>query len=396
MKYFKLTTLILACLTLSVTAIADSPAGDDSAAALNAIKNNTAQMHEDLKGLGIAAANRQSHQYQAKLGDLYTINSSVLDALEQNQTLTNAATQADVTKNLSQMSNQPQENPLISASNIAALPASDTLIASPFSSSFSSFWHSTTPQDTSNDSAFNFGNIIDSTHFSNGNPKEVPNKKTCDDLHGSFVANYSDDDSSGICTFSKQYQQAKNYMTYLTDNYEPIVSGLNLNKLNNNKDYIKQLNDNSDYINFKNHTRSMIAAQSLSLDNYNHILQERMEQPGLGSKLNMVDLNDPSQPKIANASTLQAEQYAIDSKLKNPAWYKQLATESATAVQKQQLIALLNIQRQLEQQHIDNERMIATQSAIALNLTTMQKMLLKSGDVKLVNDAIDKITESKS
>lgn len=390
MNRFWLSTLTISGLLLTSATLADATAGKDDSAVLYAIKNNTDIVAQNLKAMRTADANARQHDYQQQLSNSYEQNQALYNALANKQSQTNAATQSDVSNTLAQMTNTPPKQTQ-TPYQLAQLNASDSL-STDSSSIINSFWHSDKGADTSNDPTFNFGTIIDKTAYPmDADPKHVNNKQACDKMQGHFVPNFAGDDSSGMCTFSTQYLQANNYLTYLTDSYQPLVSGLQFSKLGNDKDAIKQLNNDEAYIKLKNKVRGMVAQRSIALDNLHAMMQERIVQPGLGEKLGITDKDGKS---VKDASILQAEQYAVDSKLNNPDWYKKIATESSPALQRQTLIALLGIQRQMQQQHIDNERMIATQSAMVLGLANMQKMLLQTSDVKEVNESITRIAKS--
>ncbi|MFK3616841.1 phosphoesterase [Coxiella burnetii] len=196
---------------------------------------------------------------------------------------------------------------------------------------------------------------------------------------------------------SDQQQAATTYLQYLTKPYQSLTDNIhfselkdNLNKLSAEKraDKLKSFLNNPAYQKFQLAVRSLIATKSIAIDNFNTLLNERVPIKGLGAKVGMPD--DPHLPK-GYASPLQVENYIANQRINSPDWFKQMKTASPAVVAREQVLILAEIESQLERNHLDNERLLATLSLMALRGTQNSEMELQTNTAADLNKLIDQI-----
>ncbi|WP_040070939.1 phosphoesterase [Coxiella burnetii] len=196
---------------------------------------------------------------------------------------------------------------------------------------------------------------------------------------------------------SDQQQAATTYLQYLTKPYQSLTDNIhfselkdNLNKLSAEKraDKLKSFLNNPAYQKFQLAVRSLIATKSIAIDNFNTLLNERVPVKGLGAKVGMPD--DPHLPK-GYASPLQVENYIANQRINSPDWFKQMKTASPAVVAREQVLILAEIESQLERNHLDNERLLATLSLMALQGTQNSEMELQTNTAADLNKLIDQI-----
>lgn len=112
-------------------------------------------------------------------------------------------------------------------------------------------------------------------------------------------------------------------------------------------------------------SRMTAAGQSVVFSNLNYLAQERQIIKGLGSKAGMTTLpTDGSKKEVPDASQLQLEQFLVDRRVGNSSWYTSMNTASSITVQRETLFVLAEISKQMFQQKILMERMLAEQIAM--------------------------------
>ncbi len=122
--------------------------------------------------------------------------------------------------------------------------------------------------------------------------------------------------------------------------------------------------------------RTVSALQSMALSNFNLMAQEREVIPGLGTKAKMIDLktaSDPTPKEIPDASQVQVEKYLIDRRLNNPKWYTEMNKATSISLQRETLFVLMEMQRQIYELRMANERMLATMSTMQMTMLQMSK-----------------------
>ncbi|HEV2613505.1 MAG TPA: hypothetical protein VGV92_02220 [Gammaproteobacteria bacterium] len=129
----------------------------------------------------------------------------------------------------------------------------------------------------------------------------------------------------------------------------------------------------ADVQNYLLEARAAAAAQSVAMSNLQYLAQERALVKGLGTNAHMttlpLDTNTPQTP-INDASQLQLEQFLVDRRVGNPLWYANVNTASSTAVQRETLFVLAEISKQMFEQKLLLERMLAEE--VAMQQSTSQ------------------------
>ena len=175
---------------------------------------------------------------------------------------------------------------------------------------------------------------------------------------------------------SSQASLAQNALQFISGTYLPLnVPSLSTNP--NTRANQLQLPDVQTYF-LK--LRSYSAGASVAISNLNYILQERTVQKGLGTQAGMTTLPTDaagSQP-IADASPLQVQQFMVQRRINNSTWYTKMNSSTALDVSRETLFVLAEIQAQLYQLHLDNERMMATASVGVLGLGAAAKSTLQT------------------
>ncbi|MCB1827476.1 MAG: hypothetical protein KDH94_03540 [Coxiellaceae bacterium] len=183
--------------------------------------------------------------------------------------------------------------------------------------------------------------------------------------------------------YSQSTQASVNaYMDYLTKSYENPAAAINYNDLksylNSNKSKAAQNLYNflksSQYQNFQLALRSNMAAKSIAIYNLNKLRAERTPSKETVSGIYTPD----GKTAISNPSPLQVEQYQDLHRVEDPAWIASLQQQSSTTLQREIAVELAQIIKQNYQSHMDNERMLATLSAIELQGTQGNSMIMNT------------------
>lgn len=135
--------------------------------------------------------------------------------------------------------------------------------------------------------------------------------------------------------------------------------------------------------------RAASAIRSMALSNFNYLAKERAIIPGLGTNAGMVVIPSAGQcgktPKsIADASQLQVDKYLIDRRSNNPCWYASVNSASPLAIQRETLYVMTEIQRQLYENQMLQERILSTLSTmqVAMTANTNNVFTLQANNVQ--------------
>lgn len=109
--------------------------------------------------------------------------------------------------------------------------------------------------------------------------------------------------------------------------------------------------------------RNYVASQSVATSNLYQMLAKRHVIPNLGAQAGMTDAQGNP---VTDASQLQVENYIATRRVNNPAWYHAMEKASPTAVARETLYVLAEIESSLNDLKRTNERMLATLSAMEL------------------------------
>ena len=127
--------------------------------------------------------------------------------------------------------------------------------------------------------------------------------------------------------------------------------------------------------------RTAAAGQSVALSNLNYLAQERMIVKDLGKKAGYSQLPTPTdgsnpQNYINDASQLQIEKFLVDRRVGNSSWYTSVNNASSITVQRETLYVLAEISKQLFEQKLLMERMLAGQVAMQVQTAQLNKTKL--------------------
>ncbi len=191
-----------------------------------------------------------------------------------------------------------------------------------------------------------------------------------------------------------QQQASQSYIEYVTQQYQSLLGGIDFAKL---KSKINDMSPdkraqalynfvtNPVYQQYQLAVRSLLASKSVALSNLNLLHAERTPVKDLATQTGMP--NNPNLP-AGYASPLEVENYIANQRVNSPDWYKEIKTASPTAVQREQVLILAEIESQLQRSHLDNERILATLSAMLLQSSQSNQLLLqtKAQDVNAIID----------
>lgn len=193
---------------------------------------------------------------------------------------------------------------------------------------------------------------------------------------------------------SDQEEAARAYVQYAAQQYQSFADKIDFSKLKSTLNNLspdkraQALRDfvaNPIYQNYQLTLRSLLAAKSIALSNLNQLLAERIPQKNLASKTGMP--NNPQLPE-GYASPLEVENYIANERVNSPEWFQQIKTAAPSAVQREQVLILAEIESLLQRNHLDNERILATLSLMALQSTQNSQTSLQT-QVQNVNAIID-------
>ena len=187
---------------------------------------------------------------------------------------------------------------------------------------------------------------------------------------------------------------ATNFITYLSKNYK-LSNSVDLSPLKDNTKKLQALKNTVQYQNYLVANRSNIAAASIPLSNLNHIYSERVK---LEDIINNMEANgQPVNNTLKNVvktlannninSLLELQNYVATHRLTDQKWREKMLSASPATVQRETLFVLAEIESQLQRLHLDNERLLTTESAAQLQMT--QATMLQNSEAKNLQSYID-------
>jgi hypothetical protein len=190
------------------------------------------------------------------------------------------------------------------------------------------------------------------------------------------VTGYSNDANS---TNNADIDHLIMFLTHLTQAYPPIQFNPDPTKLGNelNREDVKQ---------YLVTLRTLTAMQSVALSNFNYLAKERAIIPGLGKQIGMPE---------ENASQLQVEKYLIDKRLNDPNWYGSMNNASHGAISRETLFIMAEMQRQLFELRMLNERLLATMTTMQMSMTELTNSRVKV-QADNINTALKKDQQAAS
>lgn len=162
---------------------------------------------------------------------------------------------------------------------------------------------------------------------------------------------------SNLAYSTKDLQNyALNYIHFLSG-YATPVSNINLNSYSESQLSTKQklaIQNSANYQAYMVQRRGFLSQQSASLTSLYTIYQKRLPITTIKASDTPLGTDSPSLAQI--------EQYNATWRTASPTWYTQMATASQTNVEREILFILAELQVQLHQLHVDNEKMLALTS----------------------------------
>ncbi len=204
----------------------------------------------------------------------------------------------------------------------------------------------------------------------------------------------------------EQLKNSDNFIGYATKQYQSYTDGLALNQLQQGLlEYQKQgvkvlsqkideFRNNSVYQNYQLTIRSMIANKSVATDILSGVAAERKPimttqadpqletiSRAIGVEPQIITVKTPEGQSVSMyryASPLQIAQYRANYRLNDPKWYQEVAGDSAENLQRKSVIILAEINRQLFQNHLDNEKVMSALAILSQQTGDVSSMMLKT------------------
>ncbi len=225
-----------------------------------------------------------------------------------------------------------------------------------------------------------------------------------------------------------EHTAASRFIEYLTKRYQPLGNKIDFNllraTLNQYKNKPEQLGEmlnsfvtSKAYKQYQLSVRSLLASRSVALSNMNQLMVERTPikttQPNaglaslsetIGVKPSVIYKKDPNNPSektkyYVYASPLQISNYIANHRANSKQWYQDMAKASPATVQRETLYVLAEMESQMQRQHIDSERLLATLTAMQLEASAGNALALQT-KARAVNTEIKSLageqTDSKS
>ena len=149
--------------------------------------------------------------------------------------------------------------------------------------------------------------------------------------------------------------------------------------------------------------RNFVAAQSVAYSNLNYLYNERLvnTSANLGSQAGMSTLPTDKntgygQSLIAQASPLQVQQWMIQRRLNNSTWFTEMNNATSLQIARETLFVLAEMEAQLYQLHLDNERLLAATTAMQLQTVPFAKTALSQSQQAAQQAASQAITTTTS
>lgn len=215
-----------------------------------------------------------------------------------------------------------------------------------------------------------------------------------------------------------QKEAAEKFIAYLSQKYQSLAGTIDFGSLRQH--LLDEMNDpkkgptqvaadlksfvtSPSYEQYQLAARTIITERSVALNNLNELIAERSPITTPQSNSNLAQLSQqigvtPATEKdskgntvYAYASPLQISNYVTTHRTSDPNWYKQMMSASPATVQRETLFVLAEMESELQRQHIDNERILATLTASQMQNVTSQENNLKAM-ANDVNQQIQKIS----
>ncbi len=175
-------------------------------------------------------------------------------------------------------------------------------------------------------------------------------------------------------------QAAQNFIAFDSQSYKNLADSIDLEKLGklesngkDGKDAVQAIFSSDNFKDYKRDYRSIISQQSVGYNNLSYLAAQRAGSP----------------------SVLASEEAKIHARIGTLNWYSNVQAASSATVQRRTLIVLAEIENEMHQNQLINQRMLATLSTMELQNTQTAKMQLAASAGKL-NREISNCSENPS
>lgn len=170
-------------------------------------------------------------------------------------------------------------------------------------------------------------------------------------------------------------KNASTYIDFLMHTVDPI-SSLDLSTLSD--DQRKRFETSSVGRDYRLYLRSLVAARAVAENNLLRLYSERLPVENLGQDAGM---------KQKDASPLEVQKYIATRRTDNlNDWYRSMVASSFQTVQRENLFIQAETQRQIYELHMDNERILATLSAILLENMKTNQLINRQQEAQIVQE----------
>lgn len=199
----------------------------------------------------------------------------------------------------------------------------------------------------------------------------------------------------------QQQQYALNYIKTVADSATPISQFSLQAQTATDKDFqglpfkyqqqvINDVQSSPTYQKYQAQRRTMIAQQSAALANLYRIYTKRLPQPSLLPGDTAIGTPAPSIQQI--------EDYIATWRVTNPTWYAQMSTAAPATVARETLFVLAEIEKELHNIHMDNEKLITFAAINELQSISGAKKglaVIEPNAVQVFTDSVAKAKASK-
>lgn len=170
-------------------------------------------------------------------------------------------------------------------------------------------------------------------------------------------------------------KNATNYIDFLMHTVDPI-STIDLSTLS--EDQRQRFESSPAGRDYRLYLRSLVAARAIAENNLLRLYSERLPAENLGKDAGM---------KQNDASPLEVQKYIATRRTDNiHDWYRSMVAASFQTVQRENLFIQAETQRQIYELHMDNERILATLSAILLENMKTNQILNRQQEAETIKE----------
>jgi len=190
----------------------------------------------------------------------------------------------------------------------------------------------------------------------------------------SYDPSFNSNTVLGPETYTPEQEQMAKYFALFNAGFGDPIPKIQLRGLTQKQILDLQAND-PDFRKFLVAKRSFITNRSVGLGNIYQLIANRMPQKGLGKKAGL-----GNKPMSANA----LQDFLATRRADDAQWYADMAAASPSTIQRETLNVLVEIQKQLQQLHKDNERILLT-----LSTSQLQGSQINRANMVMVQQSIN-------